>query len=353
MKNKAAVLMLMISFVLAFNSYGQGIENDDMYFNSKDRAKLKELKAQTAYASASSTSKKKMLEEDVNPTDSYSARNVNPEYAARSNAQDAQAEENYFVPDYRYATANNFNSWNNNFNRWYRNPWYMGGWYGMGAGAWNPYYGGFYDPFYSPWNAWNDPFWGYGYNGWSSSFYWGTGWGNYGYWNSPMMWGPGWGWNSMYAGGWGRGWYGYPRNVVIVNNYNDHGGRRVVYGKRPERGTLMNNEVNNTTRMRSSQYTTNSGTNNSSGRVSDRRQEEYYNRSWRYSTPNTNDQNSSWNNSRSNSNYTQQRSNNSNNWSNPSPSYNNSSRGSYNTGAPTRTQAPSSGGSGGRTRGRD
>src|SRR5690606_19271292 len=92
--------------VLTVGSYAQGIETDDMYFNSKDRAKLKAAEGQgDVYASAKKATRE---EEQINPTDSYSARNVNPEYAARENAEVAQSDnEDYYVSD--YDQANNLN----------------------------------------------------------------------------------------------------------------------------------------------------------------------------------------------------------------------------------------------------
>ena len=103
-----------------------------MYFNSKDRAKLKAAKASEGfYRQASKRPRSKQVpDEAVNPTDSYSARNVNPEFAARSNSQTAQADnQDYFVNNYQYNNASNFNNWNNNFNNWYSNPWYGANYY--------------------------------------------------------------------------------------------------------------------------------------------------------------------------------------------------------------------------------
>jgi hypothetical protein len=79
------------------------VEYDDMYFNKEDRAKLKaERGMEVAY---NTPSKKRLNEEseDLNPTDSYSARNVNPEYTSRAHTRTAQTEEeDYFVNNYQY-----------------------------------------------------------------------------------------------------------------------------------------------------------------------------------------------------------------------------------------------------------
>src|SRR5688572_4934775 len=126
MKSKVALLSL-VSFLFTFAALAQGVEGDDMYFNSKDRAKLNAAKASQASLTASIKKAKRetVAEEPVNPTDSYSARNVNPEYEARTNAESAQSDnEDYFVNNYRYKNANELNTWNNNFNNRYNNPWY-------------------------------------------------------------------------------------------------------------------------------------------------------------------------------------------------------------------------------------
>src|SRR5687767_8798499 len=125
MKSKVALLSLA-SLIFTFAASAQGIENDDMYFNSKDRAKLNAQKAsEVSYSASIKKNKKETVEETepVNPTDSYSARNVNPEYAARSNSETAQADNgDYFVNDYQYNKASNFNNFNNNFSNWYNSP---------------------------------------------------------------------------------------------------------------------------------------------------------------------------------------------------------------------------------------
>jgi hypothetical protein len=102
----------------------------------------------------------------INPTDSYSARNVNPEFAARSNAEVARSDnEDYFNSNYHYNTASDLNSWNNNFSSQYNNNWYHNSYWTPGMYSWNsPYYGNYYDPWS---NIWYSP---YTRSGWSSSF---------------------------------------------------------------------------------------------------------------------------------------------------------------------------------------
>src|SRR5262245_57652747 len=119
---KFKVLLLTLITLAGFgNAWAQQVENDDMYFNSKDRAKLRAAQKteELTYASAKKESRKesKKLEEDgeLNPTDTYSARNVNPEYTSRSHSQTAKADdEDYFVSNYQYNNNTNYNNWNNN-----------------------------------------------------------------------------------------------------------------------------------------------------------------------------------------------------------------------------------------------
>lgn len=345
------ILLATFSLLGISGAFAQGIEYDDMYFNAEDRAKLKAQRA-TEIAYNTPTSRKlayEEAEERANPTDSYSARNVNPEYTSRAHTQTAQSdEEDYFVSNYQY-NRNQYNNWNNNFNNWYSNPWYRNNYYGPAINSWNsPYYG------YSSWNSpWQDPFWSY--NGWSSSFSfhygsrWNYGWGGaYNYWNRPYY-----GWDPYFGGlGYGGGYwnnYRYPGTVVVVNR-GDRGD--VIYGKRPSRSTTIVSD-RNYVRSRSN-LSTSVRDDNNSGRISTqgRKQEEYYNRYNRAQRGNT----SSYG-ERSNTQYNRSRS-----WDTGNDSYNNRSWGdrtsspSYtpsrtsSTGSGTRTN--SSSGSSGR-RGRD
>jgi hypothetical protein len=187
MKTKITLFSLVLSLIAA-GAFAQ-VEQDDMYFNAKDREKLKESQKASGIALASSRKKAKQEEDELNnPKDTYSARNVNPEYTSRSHSETAQEdEEDYFVNNYRFNKANQYNDWNGNFNNWYGNSWYRNNYWGPSINAWNSPYYGYYDSFNSPWY---DPYWSR--NGWSSSFsfYYGTGWnygwgGYYNYWNRP------------------------------------------------------------------------------------------------------------------------------------------------------------------------
>lgn len=353
------LLLSMISSLVFGSAIAQDVEYDDMYFNSKDRAKLSEVTA-----SVSEPRKKKLVQEEeeaeeLNPTDSYSARNVNPEYTSRSQSQTAQNDdEDYFVNDYRYNTQARFNNFNSNYNNWNNNAWYNAAYWGSSINSWNsPYYGGNYDAWGNPYY---NPYYGSGFgSGWSSSFgysygnMWNSGWGmNYGWGNgfgSPWnMYGPSYAgyYNSPY-----RGWY-RPNTVIIVNN-GENGGRKTVYGKSPSRGTTAINNSNPRSRYDNTNNPTRS---NSGGR--ERTEDAYYKRTW--SAPgSTTDQNNGVG-SRSNTQNNRSRS-----WGNDNSGDNNSSFGrssttptysspsNSNSGA-TRSHGTSTGsGSNGRTRGRD
>lgn len=358
------ILLATISLVGISGALAQDVEYDDMYFNSEDRAKLKTRQSvEMAYNTPKKSNRLEDVEkyENINPTDSYSARNVNPEYTSRAQTQTARSdEEDYFVTNYQY-NRNQLNNWNNNFNNWYSGSWYRPNFYGPGINTWNsPYYG------YNTWNSpWFDPFWAY--NGWSTSFAfhygnaWNYGWGGrYNYWNRPYFgWDPygmafggvgmgmgGLGYGLGYGGGYWNN-YRYPGTIVIVNQ-GERNGRDIVYGKRPTRGTTM---VSDRSNVRSRSDVTNPvRSDNSSGRVSyqSRKQEEYYNR---YRTQRST--NNATYDSRSNTQYNRTRSwDNNSSWDNnrssgrsSSPSYSPSQSSS---GAGTRTSSGSSGGRRGR-----
>lgn len=245
MKTKIALAGLLATLAVVETS-AQRAEFDDMYFRAKDREKIsKAVEARDVYASAK-TKKQKSPEAFVqadegytNPTDSYSARNINPEYVSRSNAEQASEDEsNYYLEGYTPSTYNssNFNnSYYNNAN-WARSSYYGNAlwnspYYGYGMGGmryydpWmNPYYGGFYDP-------WMMPSYGYGFgpaygwrSGWSVSLSYGSFWNPYGGWYS--------GYGNPYYGG-----FGYPGYYYGGGFYESP--RVVNYGKRPSRHSAV------------------------------------------------------------------------------------------------------------------
>jgi hypothetical protein len=358
--------MIIILALTASTANAQRVENDDMYFNASDRAKLKELSASQSYASARKTERKDNRNNaGENPTDSYSARTVNPEFSARSNAQSTQDDnQDYFLNNYQYQTAANLNRFNNNFNGWYGNSWYNNSYWSPSIYGWNtPYYGSYYDMWGSPWG---NPYYR---NSWSSgfSFYWGNswnyGWGGYNYWNNPWnSWNGGWGSSYAFGNPWGWGWsspmygYGYPRHVVVVNNYGE-GGRTVSYGKRANRSSSYMTTQQNTRTRTSFTNDSGSGRTNTGGRTGATRQEDYYNKSWRYTTPadagNSGSTNSNTTTRTRSSNYSNDGSNYNRGSSNSSYSPGRTSSPSYgggNTNRPS-SPAPTGGGSNGRSRG--
>jgi len=353
---KKQVMFSLAALLLTSSVFGQ-VEGDDMYFNSKDRAKLKAqtASAESYVASAKKTKKVEQVaaEEVVNPTDSYSARNVNPEFAARSNSQTAAADNgDYFVNNYKYNTSSNLNNWSNSYNSW-AGPYYNS--YNSWGNPWcNPYYGNVYASSFSP-------YWGGSWNyGWSSGIGMSYGYGNpymnswYGY---PYY---AYGYGS-YAGGYlGTGYGyggGYPGTVVIINNGGDNG-RNVVYGKRASHGGMITSPQDASyTRTRTSYAGTTRPT-DTGGRVATsgrtQRQEDYYNRTWRNSqqtdsNPSRNSSFGSWNNTSNRSTSDSYYRNDSNSSYSPSRSSSSFDGG----GGATRQSSPASSGSNGRTRGRD
>lgn len=353
MNTRIYLLTIMSFFVSAVAA--QNIENDDMYFNSEDRAKVFAAREASASSRVSEQIEEEEQREDVNPTDSYSGRNVNPEYISRSQNEIAEEdEENYYVDDYRLNNQRNFNSWNSQYNNWYNNPWYSSAYYAPSIHGWNsPYYGSRYDPWGSPWN---NPYYR---SGWSSSFsyYWGNSW-DYGWgsnfgWGMSYGWGNNWGWRNPWRSAWGYpGYfdpyyghgYGYPTRVVVVENNR----RQPVYGKRGSRSSSISRDYDNSGRnyqpntvrgnRRSSTTVINSaGSNNSNAAQETRSQQRE--RAWK------NESRSRWsseseNNGRATSTWSQP-SNNNSSWGNSS---NNSSRSTY-----TPSRSSSSSGSSGRS----
>ncbi len=325
MKSKSGVL-IALSLMAASAAYSQG-EADDMYFNSKDRAKLLASKP-VSFASISKADDALLSSPttSVNPTDGYSGRGENPEYAAKGqNSQ--QGDPQYFTPNYQPTGVNqNLNSsysgYNNN-SSYYGN---YGNYYGM-----NSMYGNPYSSFYSPYSmgmgyGMGSPYgmgmgygmsYGMGY-GMGMGYPFGMGYGM-GYPYGSMMslsYGMGYpymGFGSMYGMyGYGSGLYGYGYPSTI--NINNDGNSGYAYGKRSARSNGLNNPVS---------YTRPSGIVDAQGRsrggVSNGRssgESQYYQRGWRSTTPsgtgssrssfwsnsgNSNGGNSSWGN-RSNSN---------------------------------------------------
>lgn len=279
---KISGILLAVFSMLTVGAFAQGIEYDDMYFTAKDRAKLN-AQREVAYNDTrmSRSKQREPLNEEysINPTDSYSARNVNPEYTSRAQTREAQAAEgDYFVSDYQYRSSQ-FRTFNNQYNNWYGNDWYRMNYWGPAINTWNsPYYG---------YNPWYDPY--MGYSGWSTSlsFRMGHSW-NYGWGGYYNPWGYSYGWDPFYSGfgygmGYGMGYgywnpyrYGYYPGVIIINN-PEYAGRRTVEGRRPVRSQGAVSRTADT-RPRTDIFDRNSNSSNTRSSTTSR-QAEYYNRS--------------------------------------------------------------------------
>src|SRR5882762_9616214 len=96
MKTKSILLSLlaMASGICVFAQ-----DNDDMYFSSKDRAKINlSSREEVVLASAKGNSSV----QTINPSDSYSARNENPDYVAGAKVgSNASSTSSYFSPSYQ------------------------------------------------------------------------------------------------------------------------------------------------------------------------------------------------------------------------------------------------------------
>lgn len=307
MKTKITLLSLL-AVSAAFVASAQVVEYDDMYFNAKDRAKLQASKPLTL----KSISTEHEVATPINPTDSYSARNVNPEYLSQSkvNPSGTTQEAPYFIPDYT-PTAVNQNLYNspsnwNNFNYGYNN--------GFASAFNNPYFGmmpGFgspYSSFYPSMYGYNP--YSYGFNsiynsGLNFGMGLGYGMGSYYPWGSnSMAWGGSPFWNNYYGANFFNNWgwnnaYSYPANVVILNN--DNYNRNVVYGKRASRSSDFDNVVNTSNRSATTTMTTTDSqgrVRGSNGRVSsDANSSSYYQSGWRTNPETSTTRSSSWGNS--------------------------------------------------------
>jgi hypothetical protein len=299
---KIRVAFLSLLAVTASVAASAQVEHDDMYFNSKDRVKVQSSKPMTL--STNTTGRNSIATEQaiataINPTDSYSARNVNPEYISQSKMSSGTTESApYFIPDYAPTAVNQNLKSNNSYNSNYNNLYY-------------PNNAGMYSGFGSPYSSFCPSMCGgygyspYGYNnfynsGWSSmvSISFGLGMGGYPYggyypyggssWTMGMMGmygSPNYGWNPYYSMGMGYGYY--PGTVVVINDNNRN---NVIYGKRATRSSDVNNTVTYNNNRNPVMVTDSHGQVRSSGangRVSGDGTTSYYQRGWR-SNPETN-----------------------------------------------------------------
>ncbi len=348
MKSRIACMSLLLAMgVFAVNAQ----ESDDMYFRASDRTKVAASKPLMELSSRQSEQRT-----PINPTDSYSARNVNPEYISQSANSTVESEQvTYFTSDY-VPTSVNQNIYNDRANWNYygmNNPYMMGGMYPYGVGRYNPYWGNsIWDPYgynsyygsgltfsmgmswglnswgYSPWNSY------YGMNSWA--------WDPYGY-NSFWGWNSGWGWNNYWR-----------PTVIIVGNDGPTG---VVYGKRSSRSSSMNNQIVSSTGSRQSSSAIQNDTRgtNHSRTAARTTNENYYQRGWRNNPENVSTTRGTvWNNTNtsgsrtSSSTFDNNRSSNrSGNWMDAGGGGNSSRNSSFNSGSRDSGSGISTGGGGG------
>lgn len=304
MKARIVLAGLLVGLIMVEAS-AQRAEYDDMYFRGKDRERNKALEAEKAYASAKTSKAPEHKQDEVipqeddtaNPTDSYSARSVNPEYVSRANSENASEDENnYYLEGYTPVSSNNNfnNSYYNNAatasNSYYGNSRYNDPFFNRGYGcnycspqmSWmitsSPYYPyGFYD-------SWMNPYYsGYG-SGWSMSFMYGNYWSPYG----------SYGYGYPYYGG-----YSYPGYYTGGKAYYESP-NTVNYGKRPSRhSAVVQPTERSVTRTRNTTADNVANVNINNGTRQRQTQDEYYVRPSRRSSTTTSNNPVQWSNSNS------------------------------------------------------
>lgn len=217
--------------------------DDNLYFMASD------AKVATEYAVQNNTPGQfqslSTAGTETIPQESFSSRNVNPDYISRYQAEDSVEENDvvYFDEDLAEESNPDINVYNNysvgsaGYNSGF-NPniaFNMGMMYGMSP--WGM--GGFYDPFWGP---------GFGYGfrpGFSFNIGFGFGFGypfyrpgfGYGGFYDPF-WGPRYAYGGYPGYGFGYPGYGYGRPIYVLPG-GEYGDRRIVSGARPTRGSSL------------------------------------------------------------------------------------------------------------------
>lgn len=240
-----SMLVSCTSNKMAVNSF-----EDNLYFMSADVKKATE----NMVANNQPSTFQNFANSTVVPQENFSSKNVNPEYLSRYGQVNASSGEDvvYFeenqsatmnsTPDidiYNTFRVSNFNSgWGNSG---WGNSAFNSGFspYGMGMMGMSPFGMGMYDPFFNSGFGWRPGFnLGFGM-GWGRPYYSPM----YSYMGNGGFFDPFWGGNS-----WGSSWGAMGRPIyatgpIIILPGNDNGGRNVVYGARPSRGSSMGNGV--------------------------------------------------------------------------------------------------------------
>ncbi len=237
-------------------------ETDDLYFMASD------ARIATEFAVRNNNPQNFRPLTEASPEqfeqENFSARNVNPEYIARYQADTNTADDGTVYFDDNQQLANdqnaNINVYNNftsnpggNFNSFggpFMNPMMMGGFspWGMGMGMWDPFWGGGFGMMPGMGFGMRPGFnmsigLGFGFN---SGFGWGNPWMRPGFgWGGgfydPFWPGMGFGFNRWGMGGFGApgfGWGGFGMPVYILPG-NEFGNRQIVRGARPTRGSSL------------------------------------------------------------------------------------------------------------------
>src|SRR6267154_3761117 len=129
MKTKS-ILLSLLAVASGICVFAQ--DNDDMYFSAKDRAKIN-LSGREEVVLAST--KGNSTAQTINPSDSYSARNENPDYVAGAKVgSNATTASSYFNPTYQPAVNQSLYGNNCNCNTGYNNNAYGSNAYGSSYG---------------------------------------------------------------------------------------------------------------------------------------------------------------------------------------------------------------------------
>ncbi len=280
------------------------VEQDDMYFNKKDRTKLMQQAsvAEPAVDEALARGEKPLrFDYAINKNSASSeavnlaTRDINPEYIARSQSQILTGEEtSYFHENYEYVTQKNLSSYSDSLTNWQNSSLYSSNYFAPSINGWNsPYYAPYNDPFLTgSSNPWCNPGFQSGLSV-SFSYMMGNNW-NYG-WGSPsvsmtFMYGSPWINMNLYWGNFGYG-YGGGYGGYYPVSYANSDARGPVYGKRGSRSR----DNSNPNRYATSNNTRNvNGINTSStrrsaaSRTASRSTTEYYTPQWKRVTQQSN-----------------------------------------------------------------
>lgn len=236
-----SVLVSCTSNKMAVNSF-----DDNLYFMSADMKKATE----NAVANNQPATFQNLANSTVVPQENFSSKNVNPEYLSRYGQLNTSSvddvvyfEENQSAASTSTPNIDTYNSFRvSNFNSgWGNSSWgnsaFNFGYSPFGMGM-NPFGIGMMG--FSPFGmALYDPFWGPGLNmginlGWGRPMF------------SPFN--PYMGWGGLYDPFWGGNAWGspwgrpiYTTGPIIIVQGSENGGRNVVYGARPSRGSSMSN----------------------------------------------------------------------------------------------------------------